>query len=76
MRKPYVRIAQLASSDPAFLLQVFAVQNRAKILNIAGSRESEEPGVYDFACAVLEGAFFGSKNIPIRLPDRCKDITI
>jgi len=74
--KPYVHIARLTSSDAAFLLQVFVVQNRVNVLNIAGSRESEEPGVYDFACSVLEGAFFSSKNIPIRLPDRDRDITI
>jgi hypothetical protein len=37
------------------------------VLNVAGSRESEEPGIYRWVSDVVEDAFFWSENHPPQL---------
>lgn len=43
-------------------LQEFVKQYGIKTLNVAGSRESKEPGIYQWVTQVLEEAFFRSKD--------------
>jgi hypothetical protein len=44
--------------DSARTLQKFVEKNRIAVLNVAGSRESEEPGIYQWVTGMLENAFF------------------
>ncbi len=51
-------------SDPALLLQKFVDEHKIETLNVAGSRESKEPGIHAWVMEVLENAFFWSENHP------------
>lgn len=53
-----------ACSDPPGQLLAFLREHRIRHLNVAGSRASREPGLYEWACAVLEQALFPAE------PDR------
>ncbi len=59
--------------DPALILQRFVVENGVRILNVAGTRGSEEPDVWRFAYETLEAAFFWEQAHPGLLggPDDC-----
>jgi hypothetical protein len=50
--------------DPAVQLQRFVKQYRIRVLNVAGSRESKEPGLYLNVVKILEDAFFWSETHP------------
>ena len=65
-KKPCVHIARDAGSlfDPALQLQEFVKLNGIKRLNVAGSRESKEPGIHGWVMQVIEDAFFWSENHP------------
>jgi hypothetical protein len=57
-KKPYVHIAQLGEHWQAETLQSFVREHSIKTLNVAGSRESKEPGVWRFVYQLIEDAFF------------------
>ena len=42
--------------DPPVRLQESVEENRTRILNITGSRESKEPGIHHWVMSVLETA--------------------
>ena len=50
--------------NPALRLQQFVKENGIKRLNVAGSRESKEPGIHVWVMQVLEDAFFWSETHP------------
>ena len=64
--KPFVHIFQSGSgyAGPALLLQQFVEEHRIGVLNVAGSRESKEPGIHQWVSQVLEDDFFWSENHP------------
>jgi hypothetical protein len=49
---------------PAEALQRFVQEQGIKVLNVAGSRESKEPGIYLWVYDVIEDAFFWSQRHP------------
>ncbi len=59
-RKPCIHISRDAGSlfDSAQQLQEFVKEHGIKTLNVAGSRESKEPGIHQWVMQVLEDAFF------------------
>ena len=50
--------------QPAELIQVFIKEHSVHALNIAGSRESKEPGIHDWVKGVLDNALFWSESHP------------
>ena len=64
--KPCLHLARSGPEHdgPALLLQQFIAQHGIRTLNIAGSRESKEPGIYRWVAAVIEEAFFQGQNRP------------
>jgi len=64
--KPCIHISKIGQgySDPALKLQEFVKEHGIKNLNVAGTRESKEPGINAWVMQVLEGAFFWSENHP------------
>jgi len=65
-KRPCVHIARNSGSygDPALILQKFVDEHGIKRLNVAGSRESKEPGIYQWVMGVLEDALFWAENHP------------
>jgi hypothetical protein len=55
---------QAASYEPAIALQRFVLKNKARILNVVGTRPSKEPDVWRFAFETIEAAFFWSQSNP------------
>lgn len=51
--KPCLHLSRDRDCDPGGTLRVFCEENRISILNVAGSRASEEPEVYDFTLRTL-----------------------
>jgi hypothetical protein len=49
---------------PKFLLQQFMEANKITKLNVAGSRESKESGIYRWVRDDLENAFFRGASHP------------
>jgi hypothetical protein len=64
--KPCLHVSREGStlSDPALQLREFIEQQGIKRLNVAGSRESKEPGIHDWVMRVLDGAIFSSEKQP------------
>jgi len=63
--KPCLHIARAGSCENlALILQRFVEENGIRVLNVAGSRESMEPGIHHWVMSVLEDAFFWSENYP------------
>lgn len=58
--KPCIHIGSQGGlfDDPAQLLRKFVAQHGIKRLNVAGTRESKEPGIHEWVMQVLEDAFF------------------
>jgi hypothetical protein len=50
--------------DKALVLQQFVEEHGIANLNVADSRESKEPGIYQWVTRVLEDAFFRSGSHP------------
>lgn len=48
--------------DPAAILQKFVDDHGIKTLNVAGSRESKDAGIYQWVKQVLAGAFFSGEE--------------
>ena len=62
-KKPCLHLSQAGECglfSPAMELQQFVKEHGIKRLNVAGSRESKEPGIHDWVMRVLEDAFFRS----------------
>ena len=57
-RKPCVHISPNGNFEPAAGLRRFVQEHGIKTLNVAGSRESEEPGIGQCVYQVIEDAFF------------------
>jgi hypothetical protein len=64
--RPFVHISRMEKcyTDPALRLRQFVEEHRIGSLNVAGSRESKEPGINRWVSQVLEDAFFWSENHP------------
>jgi len=59
-RKPWIHLAQRSSSyeSSALKLRRFVEENGVQVLNVAGTRGSKEPDVWEFAYDTLDAAFF------------------
>lgn len=57
--KKHIHLSRANKFDVAAALRGFVRTYAVGVLNIAGSRESEEPGIYEFTRAILERAFLG-----------------
>lgn len=55
--KPCIHLSQANRFDSFAALRGFAKVEAVRILNVAGSRESEEPGIYEFTQTLLRRAF-------------------
>ncbi|MBV9490824.1 MAG: putative molybdenum carrier protein [Verrucomicrobia bacterium] len=55
VKKPVIHLhaSDEGRADPAAQLKDFITANRVGVLNVAGSRASKEPGVYEFTLGVL-----------------------
>lgn len=63
--KPWLHVSLRGGNySPAQDLQRFVAENTVKRLNVAGSRESKDPGIYLWVMRLLEDAFFWSENHP------------
>ena len=56
-RKPFLHLCRTLADDPGRQLQQFLQRNRVRVLNVAGSRASQEPAVGRFVRAVLNECF-------------------
>jgi hypothetical protein len=65
-KKPCLHVSAVFAgyTHPSLKLQQFVAEHGIKRLNVAGSRESKEPGVWQFAYETIEDAFFWSKGHP------------
>ena len=64
-KKPCIHISpSLSYENPALILQRFAQEHHIRVLNVAGSRESKEPGVWKWTYTVIEDAFFWGEAHP------------
>lgn len=66
-KKPCLHVSRASEGglfSPAMQLRDFVREHGIKALNVAGSRESKEPGIHDWVMQVLEDAFFPSVNHP------------
>jgi hypothetical protein len=63
-RKPCLHLSQAGggSFPQAVQLQAFVKEHGIKVLNVAGSRESKEPGIHDWVMRVLEDGFVRSEH--------------
>ena len=57
-KKPCIHIGRDSCEDPAQRLRGFVKEHGIRILNVAGSRESKEPGIYEWVGGVIEGDLF------------------
>jgi hypothetical protein len=55
--KPWLHVAKLQGHDYAPRMREFVATHGIKVLNVAGTRASKEPGVYEFVKEVLNKAF-------------------
>jgi len=55
VKKPFIHLhpSNQGNIDPADQLRDFIASNRIGVLNVAGPRESKEPGVYEFTLEAL-----------------------
>jgi len=61
--KPCIHIS-LADYIPSVTLQGFVEDYEIKVLNVAGSRETKEPGIWKWAYQVIEDSFFWGQAHP------------
>jgi len=59
--KPCLHVSKADSKQPESNLTEFIKQHGIKLLNIAGSRESKEPGINEWVKLVLDLALFSTK---------------
>lgn len=58
--KPFIHIPLTGTYQPALDLLKFITAHKIQTLNVAGSRESQEPGIASWVEGVLEDALFWS----------------
>jgi hypothetical protein len=58
-KKPCAHIPRDGTYQPAVALLRFVEEHEIKVLNVAGSRESKEPGIHLWVMQVIDDAFFG-----------------
>lgn len=63
-KKPCLHISMGNLFQPEVLIQNFITEHGIKVLNIAGSRESKEPGIHQWAKEMLDRALFWSESHP------------
>lgn len=66
--KPWIHVSR-ASYNPRQELVEFIREHSFATLNVAGSRESKEPGLYEWVKVVLEEAFFAENTSYLKGPD-------
>lgn len=66
-RKPCLLVWQAGGYQPAEALQRFVIHHGIKVLNVAGSRESKDHGIYRATYDLLEAALFWSQAHPTLL---------
>jgi hypothetical protein len=66
-KKPCAHISRAGNYRCAEALIRFVEGHNIGVLNVAGSRESKEPGIWQWAYDLIEEAFFYSKNHPTTL---------
>ncbi len=62
-KKPCLHIHR-GMYQPEIAVQGFINEYQIKLLNIAGSRESKEPGIHQWTKEVLDRALFWSESCP------------
>ena len=73
-RKPYLHISS-DTPDHALKIQAFILAHDIKVLNVAGSRESKEPGIYQWVKRVLAGGlFWEEENCALPLTSEQKEV--
>jgi len=63
-KKPCLHISRAVGYQPELKIQQFVKEHGIEVLNIAGSRESKEPGVHDWTVQVLRDALVWSEAPP------------
>ncbi len=63
-KKPCAHILRVGHYQAEEALKRFVSEHGIKTLNVAGSRESKEPGLHLWVTGVIEDAFFSSKAHP------------
>lgn len=61
--KPCLHVSKADSNKPESVVTDFITQHDIKLLNIAGSRESKEPGINEWAKGVLDRALFPTESL-------------
>jgi hypothetical protein len=61
--RPFLHIWR-GQYQPENLIQSFVNEHDIKRLNIAGSRESKEPGIHEWVRGILDRALFWSESHP------------
>ena len=63
--KPCIHIPRASYTyAPELVLLPFIAEHQIKVLNVAGSRESKEPGIHQWVMDVLDYVFFWGENHP------------
>ena len=62
--KPCLHVSRSRGYQPEVAVAEFVTKHAVKALNIAGSRESKEPGLYQWVMKVLNEALFWSDDHP------------
>jgi hypothetical protein len=62
-KRPVTHIFRSHQHNPEEALQRFVTEHGIKVLNVAGPRESKEPGIWQWVCQVVEDAFSGVMRI-------------
>jgi hypothetical protein len=60
--KPYLHVSLADSKPPESKVTEFIKQHGIKLLNIAGSRESKEPGINEWVHQILNCALFSTES--------------
>jgi hypothetical protein len=63
-KKPCAHISRAGSFMQSEVLIGFVKEHAIEILNVAGSRESKEPGIHRFVMDVIDDAFFWLESHP------------
>ena len=61
-RKPLLHVWK-GSEEPNLKIQKFILDNEVKVLNVAGSRESKEPGICKWVTELLSEALFREEDL-------------
>lgn len=61
-RKPLLHVWK-GTEEPNLKIQKFILDNEIKVLNVAGSRESKEPGICKWVTDVLSEALFWEEDV-------------